>query len=265
MRTMDPRIARRRRLVGEDRARRRLRRLLLLLVLAGIGAFAVWLLRSPLLSIRDVVVTGAGHSDPAATAAALGIVPGVPTISVDETALLERLRADPWIARAEVDVTWPGTVTIDVTERDPSLSLVAGDAWWWVTADGWVVARLPGPQPGEARVEDPGAAPAIGNRLTSAAMLGAARFAGALTPALAAETTVIVDGERIRALVSGHPVDLGDPANMEEKAVVLAALLERGVPDGAVIELMAPRRPAVEAPPQVEGEGDPSTEPRPSD
>ena len=79
---MDHRIAERRHEVTEERARGRLRLLIWVVVLVGAIAAGVWLLNSPVLAIRSVVVTGAEQTDPSAVAADRGAGMGTPTISV---------------------------------------------------------------------------------------------------------------------------------------------------------------------------------------
>ncbi len=109
MNTMDHRIAERRQQVTEDRARGRLKWLIWgVLVVIAVGA-TVWAVNSPLLSIRSVTVTGAERTDPAAIANSLEAGPGVPTMSVNAGAVEAALLEDPWIAEADVTVSWPGT------------------------------------------------------------------------------------------------------------------------------------------------------------
>jgi len=78
---VEPRIAERRHRVNTDRARRRLRRLMVELLVLAVVLVSWWLLRSPLLSVRQVAVTGASHSDPVAIAAGVGVAEGLPSIS----------------------------------------------------------------------------------------------------------------------------------------------------------------------------------------
>ncbi|MFV9672450.1 MAG: cell division protein FtsQ/DivIB, partial [Acidimicrobiia bacterium] len=108
MNMIDHRIAERRQQVTEDRARGRLKWLIwLVLVVVVVGA-TVWLVNSPLLSIRSVTVTGAERTNPAAIANSLDAGPGTPTMSVDAGAVEAALLDDPWIAQADVIVSWPG-------------------------------------------------------------------------------------------------------------------------------------------------------------
>ena len=83
MTMMDERVAARRRGVSEDRARRRLRIVLVVLGVILIAVVAAWLVRSPLLSISTVEVSGASQSSPQAVVDALGYGIGTPTMDVE--------------------------------------------------------------------------------------------------------------------------------------------------------------------------------------
>ncbi len=252
MRTMDERIARRRRLVTEDRAARRLRRILTLLAIAGVVALAAWFLRSPYLSIREVTAVGMSVTDPVTIAAEAGVRPGVPTIDVDGRALEARLLSEPWIATAEVAVSWPGAVSITVVEHR-AVAQVGPDGAAVVVAEDGTVLEPAGDTPMPVVAIEP-ATTRAGERLSDRRIIGALRFVDALPPDLAAVTRVEAEGEILWATVPGHRVRLGHGIDMETKAAVLLAMLETDAPTGAVIDLIAPTRPAVRAQPELEGE-----------
>jgi len=250
---MDKRIARRRQEVGEAKARRRLRRILAALALAGLAAFGAWFLRSPSLSIREIRVEGAAHTDPAAVLAAAGVVPGVPTIDVRAGSLAARLAAEPWIATARVAVSWPGTVTVTVVEHH-AVAVVGESSAVLVAEDATVLGD---PEPGSALpVVDIVPPPVrVGERLSDRRILGALEFLENLPGDVATGLTIAAEGENLLVDVRGHRVRLGHPNQMAEKARVLTALLATDLPFDASIDLIAPTRPAV-SPPQVEGEGE---------
>ena len=64
MTTMEPRVAERRRGVSEDKARRRLRWILGIIGLIAAVGFGFWIVRSPVLSISSITVSGAELSNP---------------------------------------------------------------------------------------------------------------------------------------------------------------------------------------------------------
>lgn len=254
MKTMDDRIASRRRSVSEDRARRRLRRLLGLLLLGALIGLAAWALRSPLLSIREVTVVGDQYSSPQRAIDAVGLEIGTPTISVDAAALERALVVDPWVDEATVTVSWPGRVEIEIEEHRPVAYVAAGDGWWWATGAGHVVAQVPDRPEGAATV-DIVAEGAVGTAIVDAATVGALEFLGALPPGLAASASVAAESEGLWAEVAGYRVRLGRPVEMAAKALALEALLATDLASGATLDLIAPRRPAVaNAQRQPEGE-----------
>lgn len=260
MKTIDPRIAERREEVTEDRARRRLRLVLRLVVAALVVAAVVWLFRSPLLSIRDVTVSGEVRSDPAAIAAEAGFSAGVPTVSVRTGILRDALLTDPWIADAEVSVSWPGSIEIDVSERVPVAAMHSSRGWLVLAVDGAVV-EVVDEAPGLASLAiEPTEVVGPGAVLDDPLVVGAVRFAAAASPELGPLVISSRDGE-LWAIVTEHDVRLGRPIEMEAKAAALGALLDHGVTAGAQIDLLSPRRPAVAVPRvQVEGEGESATE-----
>ncbi len=257
MTMMDERIARRRRAVHEDRAARRLRRILLVLAAVGTIAFGLWFVRSPFLSVREVEVEGAGRTDPAAILAAAGVGVGTPMLHVDAGALGDRLLREPWIADASVRLDWPSRIVVRIVEHVPAAILEADGARLLVAADGSVL----GPAPVESAlpvVRIPVDAPRVGDRVADPWVLGALEFVAASSPPPGRRLSVTVEDDELRAELGDLRVRLGRPDRMTEKAVVLDALVAEGIPDGSTVDLLAPRRPAVAPPPpEVEG-GEPS-------
>lgn len=257
MKTMDRKIAARRHGVTEQRATARLRIVIGLAVLAILAAAAFWLIRSPLLEIQDVTISGAEHSTPSAALESLDVEPGTPTISVDAGALEAALLIDPWIAEAAVTVTWPGTVDVVVTEHVPIAVVVAQNGLAQVTLDGNVVslvddsAGYPTIVPAGAGVARPG------GLMAGAALAGSLEFVSELPPDLVATTVITIDDSaQIAAQVGDYDVRLGRAIDMRSKAAALIALIDYGVESGSSIDVTAARRPAVTNPqPEVEGEG----------
>jgi cell division protein FtsQ len=226
MKTIDPRIAERRDEVTEDRARRRLRLVLRLVVAALLVAAVVWLFRSPLLSIRDVAVSGEVRSDPAAIAAEAGFSVGVPTMSVRAGTLREALLRDPWIADAEVSVSWPGSIEIDVAERVPVAAMHSPRGWLVLAVDGAVVEVVDAAPDLATLAIEPPQIVGPGAVLDDPLVLGAVRFASAASSDLGSLVISSRDGE-LWAIVTEHDVRLGRPIEMEAKAAALGALLDR--------------------------------------
>ncbi len=266
MNTMDHRIAERRQQVTEDRARGRLKWLIWgVLVVIAVGA-TVWAVNSPLLSIRSVTVTGAERTDPAAIANSLEAGPGTPTMSVNAGAVEAALLEDPWIAEADVTVSWPGTVEIHVVERVPVVAItIDGDAFQ-AAVDGVLVEHSTGGAVPPLIVTDVSIAARVGDQFSDAPTLGAIEFVAALPTALRRSTEVSIIGGVVGAEVDGVIILLGRPTDMAAKAAAVEALIAAGIERGSRIDVTAPLRPAV-APPQSQLEGETETleESQPSD
>lgn len=250
--SIDPRLLERRRLVAEDRARRKVSRLLKLLVgLTGLGAL-VWLASSPLLSVREVVTVGVSASSAHRALVELGVTPGAPMILLRPGTIQAGLLEDPWVRRVEVELEWPQRIRVEVEERRPAAWVETGDGWRTVAVDGVVLASAEEPDGILGRVLAPGVGE--GDTDSSPWVLGSVRFLATLAPRLQAETVVWRDGNELWAETGGFLVRLGREVDMEDKARALEALLlvEELAP-GATINLIAPTHPAV-IPPNYEGQ-----------
>ena len=255
MTVMDPRLAERRKSVSEDRARKRLRWILIVIAVISLVIGTLWLVRSPILSIRQVDVVGAEVSDPRGVVRALGMDIGSPTIDVSGDAIAEGILEDPWVESATVLVKWPGSVSIEVTERTPVAPVLAGEQWVLVSRDGGVIATVGNPSGGDALVAIDQGAIAPGSLITDAMVLGALEFIEYLPIERRSAMRVRTEAEGLIAEVQGHRVRLGRPVDMAQKAAVLDALLDSELPEGVTIDLIAPLRPGVANPqPEVEPE-----------
>lgn len=218
-----------------------------------LAAALLALARSPLLRVREVRVEGVTHGSPARIVRLSGLAEGEPLVGLDTGAVRARIERDPWVARAEIDVDLPSTVTIRVTERVPIAVVDLGSGPVLVDAQGGVIARGAGPglpqiDLAPPRLERLGAGDARGPRPsvgTVARALGAlpravleqvvrARF----TPGSGLEL-VLRDGVRVR---------YGQPGELEAKAEALAQVLRWARGAGArlrTINVMAPSVPAI--------------------
>ena len=266
MNTMNHRIAERRQQVTEDRARGRLRWLIWVVLIVGAIGIAVWAVNSPLLSISSVTVTGAERTDPEAIVNGLDEGLGTPTMSVNAGATKVALLEDPWIADADVVVSWPGTMEIQVTERTSVATITIDGEAFHTAVDGMLVERTGGGAIPPLIVTDRPAPAHVGDQIMDAATLGAVTFVAALSPALRRSTEVSINGTTVGAVVDETIVLLGRPTEMAAKAAAVEALIATGLERGSRIDVTAPLRPAV-APPQSQLEGETETleESQPSD
>jgi hypothetical protein len=245
MTTIEPRVAERRRGVSEDRARHRLRRILGVSALIAFGALGFWLIRSPLLSVRSISVSGAEFSNPAVIIDEMGVVVGIPTIDVDAGAIERAVSSDPWIESADVSVHWLGSVSVAVTEHVALAPARAGDGWVMLSRSSTVLEHIDGPADGAFIVDIDTSTTPVGGAVVNPMVAGALAFGSALRSDLAGEAVVFVDDGGLVATVGGHVVRLGRPIDLEDKALVLASLLDTELEEGAEINLIAPTRPAV--------------------
>lgn len=241
---IDRRLADRRRVVSEEGARRRLRRVVLVLALVGIGAVAGWTAYySPYLSLREVTVGGQAESRAAQILAENGIAVGVPTIKVRRDRIESALLADPWIEAAIVRVTWPGAVSVDVYERVPVAWVQAGAVWLLAAADGHVVERASEPGDDLPRV-NVGSDPVAPGDTVDTTATAALRFVHALPATLTGDLVIRGDATELRGVVAGHDTILGYPSDMEAKAAALVALLDAGLAPTTSVNVVSPSNPA---------------------
>jgi len=251
MTTIDHRIAVRRRSVREAGARRRLRRLLLTISFVAIVGLIALLLQSPAMAIREIEVMGAKRADVSAVLEIYNVAIGEPTISVHSTELAAEIEADPWVARAKADISWPGTVNITVLEHEPIAWLKIEGEWFRASATGAVLERST-PSKRGARIRLGGVRGVPGDTLTGARVTGALEFLAMLPKDLRKDAVVRSGGAgTLVARIDGHLVDLGTPVDMREKAATLTALLGSGIPRGVAISVVSPLRPAIRNPQQV--------------
>lgn len=251
MTAIDSRIAIRRHTVREAGARRRLIQILIALVfLFSVGMIAV-LLRSPVMAVSEINVQGAQRADVAAILDRYEVAVGIPTISVRANDIEEIIEADPWVARAQAIIRWPGTVSIVVLEHEPIAWVEISEEWYRVSATGAVLERVE-PRKRAARVRLRGLSGTTGTQLKGTRALAALEFLHALPKELRRKALVTGGGGRtLAARIDGHLVDLGSATDMAEKAAALSAILGQGVPRKAAISVVSPVRPAIRNSQQV--------------
>ncbi len=261
---MDTRIAQRRHLVLEEEARRRLPWLIGFFWLVTMAGLLLAVVRSPLLDIDEVRVSGARNADVTAALAASGIHLGAPLLSVDAEDLAARLGADPWVARVDVAVIWPETLEITVLEHQPVGWIESRNGWLRVSAAGTVIARgTPPDAAAQVRIATP-VAGKLGEELTSRPAQAAVDFLANLPADLRRRARVWGDAGEMAANVRGRRVELGTAGQMAEKAAVVAGIMSDGpLPKGSVVSVVSPTRPAISNP-EAQVEGSTSTGSQPS-
>ncbi|MCY3563749.1 MAG: FtsQ-type POTRA domain-containing protein [bacterium] len=240
---LDPRIAERARRVKEKEESQAVKRAVWLLSAMTMVGVGIWLLHSPYLAVRKVVMTGEVVSAGSQRVAKDDLIAGAPMFRVDTESIREVVLSDPWVSAVEVKKEWPNTVSIAVEERYPVAWVLTGDGWRALSLDG--VALDVNPQQVLPRITglagaalDP-AHESIGPALD---------FVERLRPDLRLGAVIEIHGRQVTAEVAKRVVRLGRPADLEEKADVLVVLVDDYTDPGSVINLFSPLRPALYRP-----------------
>ncbi len=245
--SIDPRLRERRRVVAEDRARRKVGRLLKVIVTLVPFGVAAWVLLSPWLSVNEVASTGVASSNTHGILADMGAVAGTPMILIEEGRVEQALLADPWVKSASVVRDWPNRLIVRVEERVALAWVETGEGWAHHAVDGVVLPSADTPDDTMAWIHLPDVPRAESE--SSRDILGALEFVAGLPEDLRAKTSIRlrVNGE-FWGTVSGYEVRLGRAVEMDAKARSLTALLAQNPPLGSVLIMIAPAHPAVTPP-----------------
>ena len=100
----------------------------LVAVLLPYGVFQAYLYAttSPTFGVASVEIKGAQIAGRDAIMEASGVVLGQNIFSVDEESMRARVTAHPWVEHAEVTISLPGTVSIELEERHPVALVIDG-------------------------------------------------------------------------------------------------------------------------------------------
>lgn len=226
------------------RMRRRLIRMFILLIGAGLIVGAIWAVWfSSLLSVQQVRVVGVegGRADVILAEAAVPV--GQPLARIDTQTAEQSVRALPWVATAEVRRGWPSEIVIAVTVREPVAQLVAPGQSAYAANQG--VRRA---VDAEGVVFEPEGALAKGlPRVTAEgdALAAAVTVLQGLPDDLARRVVSVsattVD-DVVLELRSGDEVRWGSADQSEFKADVLRALLRR---KADMYDVSAPEMPTI--------------------
>ncbi|GAC1440396.1 MAG: FtsQ-type POTRA domain-containing protein [Mycobacteriales bacterium] len=113
-----------------------------------------WLvLASPLLSVRNVAVSGTSRLTAAQVRSAADVVRGTPLARVDAAAVVRRIEALPAVADVYVTRSWPSTLRLRVVERVPLAGVVTSAGVTLVDATGTPFASQPALPAGVVRLQ----------------------------------------------------------------------------------------------------------------
>lgn len=223
---VDPRFRARRIAVRRDEGRHRLKRLLVLVGVAATALTAVVVLRSPVLDVDEIALTGANRLDHDELREVAGVDQGRPLLLVDLGAVEARLEALPWIADAEVTRDLPGTVAVAIRERE-AVAVVAGDGVTaLVDADGRVLAAPTAADGAHVQVRVDDAPPAPG-RAVDRRLRGAIELAGRLRANPPGAVAAVHLSPLRLELAEGGLVHLGDDSDLDAKVEAFRTVYAR--------------------------------------
>ncbi len=208
---------------------------LLSVVVVGLGLLLYF---TPIMSARNIVVTGVGAVSQEEVVTSAAVQSGTPLLQVDTDAVAERVAAIRRVASARVQRQYPSTLRITVIERVPVVVKDFPDGPHLFDRDGVDFATAP-PPPGVPYLdaENPGPSdPATKAALTVMTSLRpeVAGQVGRITaPSVAAITLTLIDG---------RVVVWGTTDRTEEKALKLGALLTQ---PGQTYDVSSPDLPTV--------------------
>lgn len=215
------------------------------LLLAGAAAVV---LHSPWLKLREIEVVGAREADVEGRLARAGIGPGAFMIWLQPGEIEAAVGADPWVQDVRVERIFPDRMVVEVLEHTPAAWVGGDGAWMLISRDAVVVAVADEPAEGLLRARVPYAAQEPGRRPSGPEWQELADLGLALSPALAAESWVSSEVGELWIEARGHRARLGPAVDLADKGRAFEGLLDSGLPPGAVIDLIAPTRPAVSLP-----------------
>lgn len=233
--------------VQRDRGRRRLHRLIALGVVVGLCLIMLALLRSPLLAVRTVTVRGSSHLTTSQAKQIANISDGMAMMDASPKRIAKSLETSPWIAHAQVERSWPNTLTITLRDRVPAAQLRDGEGFAIVDGTGKVLERQVRRVEHLPELSGVGAVPP-GSRVHGANEL--ITVANAM-PASLTRSVASIGRDRHGAfavvLNSGGVVRLGSGSDLTSKFSSLRIMLDRlgRIKHGCTLDVAVPTAPLV--------------------
>lgn len=231
----------RKKFLRRQRARRWLvwRRILAVLGVLALAGGAVWLVFfSSVLAVKGTEVVGTEVLTDAEVNRVAGVPTDEPLATADLDAVSARVEQLAAVESVDVSRSWPDRVRIEVTERAP-VAVVSWEGQWRGLDQTGVVFR--------GYDEKPADLPQVNMRASTPidVLAEAAAVVSALPADILAEVEYLdvasIDSITLR-LASGAGVNWGSADESEEKAAVLAVLLEQ---QAETYDVTAPGRPTI--------------------
>lgn len=123
------------------------------LLVVGVSSTVAWgakkhIMSSARFSVKEIEVNGAKHRTSEEVIQRAGLAVGANVFMLDLDASKAKLLADPWISEATLARRLPGTLLVQVTEREAAAIVSLGDSWL-ATREGDLFKRLEAGDPAE--------------------------------------------------------------------------------------------------------------------
>lgn len=219
-----------------------------LLVLTLLGAGGWFVIHTPLFHVRTITVIGNRHLSDAEVTRLAGLSGTTNVLWLRTGAVARRLERDPWIRRARVSRSLPGTVAVTIEERHPVAVVETGRMLLLVSGDGRVLGRAR-PMARLPRITLLGVPVSPGSRIPGSP--GELVVARSLPPGVRGEVARITQparGPLTVILRDGIQVLFGDASEADAKGRALFGVLSwarnQGIRVGS-IDVRAPAAPAL--------------------
>ncbi|MDR7300574.1 cell division protein FtsQ/DivIB [Haloactinomyces albus] len=208
-------------------------------MLTGATVLAVVVFFTPLLGVRSVEVVGAATLSEDKVADTASIRMGTPMARLDEAAIRNRLQRISKIESVRVELSWPSTVTLRISERVPVVFAATDAGIRLVDAEGVAFETVPRPPGGMPELRVGRVAP--DDPATQAAMTVLMSLS---EPVRDQVTTVVAEtpDNVVLLLTEGRKVEWGSTRLSQRKAAILPPLLTR---PGEVYDVTSPALPTV--------------------
>ncbi|MBT95342.1 MAG: hypothetical protein CL431_05180 [Acidimicrobiaceae bacterium] len=248
MAEIDPRIQERRIEIIRAKGKRRLRILLMFILLILLSVAGLFISKSSLLDVDEIVIVGAEGELAEAILNQANISKSKPILEVDVTAVTSRIEEIPYINEARINRSFGGKITILVSLRKPTVVLQNFGDWLLIDSEGRLLERISEMSPSlrypviEGNFSDL----QIGEWLPEQA-LSAVELANNLPPVLLADTSSILPGEEIELVLFGQgKVLFGNNQALESKIVAVSTILEQVNLAGLIhIDVRTPDKPVL--------------------
>jgi cell division protein FtsQ len=180
----------------------------------------------------------------------VGVEIGAPIVYLDSSEASDRVESLPWVESARVHRSLPGTVRVEVVERQAVVAAPTPDGGWrLLDVEGHAIADVPAPPSGVLVLLGPGPPPEVGTAAGGeerAAISAATMLPTELRPRVGA-VAFAEDGTVELRLAPSGVVRLGLPVDLPAKYLSALAVLDELGPAATVgvLDVRAPRAPVL--------------------